>query len=74
MIFASDIAQGAVAKALANLRAAQVDAFVRVEQADFLERAAPASRGILLTNPPYGIRLTDQEQLAKHLPDAGATC
>jgi putative N6-adenine-specific DNA methylase len=67
-IFASDIAQGAVAKTMANLRAAQVDAFVRVEQADFLERAAPAPHGILLTNPPYGIRLTDQEQLAKRYP------
>jgi putative N6-adenine-specific DNA methylase len=67
-IFASDIAAGAVAKTQSNLRAAQVDAFVRVEEADFLQRAAPAPSGILLTNPPYGVRLADQDQLARLYP------
>jgi len=67
-IFASDIAPGAVAKAQSNLRAAQVDAFVDVEQADFLARTAPAPGGILLANPPYGVRLTDQQQLATLYP------
>jgi putative N6-adenine-specific DNA methylase len=67
-IFASDIAPGAVSKAQSNLRAAQVDAFVSVEQADFLTRSAPAPHGILLTNPPYGVRLADQEQIAKLYP------
>jgi len=67
-IFASDIAPGAVAKAQSNLRAAQVDAFVTVELADFLARSAPAAHGVLLANPPYGVRLTDQQQLAKLYP------
>jgi putative N6-adenine-specific DNA methylase len=70
-IFASDIAAGAVAKTQAHLRAARVDGFVRVEQADMLTRAAPADRGILLTNPPYGVRLADQEQLARLYPLLG---
>lgn len=70
-IFASDIAPGAVGKTLANLRAAQVDAFVQVERADFLERAAPAPRGILLANPPYGVRLADQAELAALYPKWG---
>lgn len=70
-LFASDIAAGAVARAQANLRAAQVDAFVRVEQADFVERDAPATSGVLLTNPPYGVRLADQEELARQYPRWG---
>jgi len=70
-IFASDLAEGAVAKTQVNLRAAQVDAFVRVERADFLARAAPATRGILLANPPYGVRLADQDQLARFYPLLG---
>ena len=70
-LFASDIAPGAVAKAQSNLRAAQVDGFVRVEEADFRSRAAPASSGILVTNPPYGVRLADQEAVAKLYPQIG---
>ena len=70
-IFASDLAAGAVAKAQSNLRAAQVDGFVHVEQADLLTRTAPAGGGILLTNPPYGVRLDDQEKLAKFYPLLG---
>ncbi len=67
-IFASDIAGGAVGKTLANLRAAQVDAFVEVTQTDFLAREAPASSGILLANPPYGVRLADVESMARQYP------
>jgi putative N6-adenine-specific DNA methylase len=70
-VFASDIAPGAVAKTLSNLRAAQVDAFVHVEQADFLTRGAPASHGVLLANPPYGVRLADLDALAKLYPRIG---
>ena len=41
-IVASDISQAALGKTSSNLRTAQVDAFVRVEMADILTRAAPA--------------------------------
>ena len=71
LIFASDVAAGAIAKTQSNLRTAQVDAFVRVEQADLLSRVAPADHGILLCNPPYGVRLADQEQLARFYPLLG---
>jgi putative N6-adenine-specific DNA methylase len=70
-LFASDIAAGAVAKTQANLRSAQVDGFVAVEQADFLARTAPAAAGILVANPPYGVRLADQEAVAKLYPLMG---
>ena len=70
-LFASDVAPGAVAKAQSNLRAAQVDAFVAVETSDFLSRPAPAAHGVLLANPPYGVRLDDLEKLARFYPLAG---
>lgn len=70
-IFASDLAAGAVGKTQVNLRTAQVDAFVRVEQADLLSRAAPSDHGVLLCNPPYGVRLADQDQLARFYPLLG---
>jgi putative N6-adenine-specific DNA methylase len=70
-LFASDIAAGAIAKTQSNLRAAQVDGFVRVEQADLLTRAAPAPSGILVANPPYGVRLADQEAVARLYPLIG---
>lgn len=70
-IFASDRVAGAVAKAQANLRAAQVDGFVQVEVADALARPAPADHGVLLANPPYGVRLDDLERLGKLYPLLG---
>ena len=71
LLFASDIAQGAVGKTQSNLRAAQVDAFVHVEQADFLARPAPAASGVLVANPPYGVRLADQAAVAAMYPLIG---
>ena len=70
-IVASDIARAAVARTMASLRAAQVDGFVRAEEADVLTRGAPARSGVLLANPPYGVRLAEDEQLAAFYPRLG---
>jgi putative N6-adenine-specific DNA methylase len=70
-IFASDIAPGAVGKTRSNLNGAQVGDFVAVEQADMLTRAAPAPAGVLIANPPYGVRLADQERMAAFYPLLG---
>ena len=70
-LFASDEAPGAVAKAQANARAAKVERFVAIEQADVLERTAPAPSGVLVSNPPYGVRLADQARLAAFYPKLG---
>ena len=70
-LFASDIAPAAVARTASTLRAAHVDGFVRFEAADVLARSAPASEGLLLANPPYGVRLADAEQLAALYPKLG---
>jgi putative N6-adenine-specific DNA methylase len=70
-IFASDLAPGAVGKTQSNLNGAQIGDFVTVEVADLLSRAAPAGAGILLANPPYGVRLADQERMAAFYPLLG---
>jgi putative N6-adenine-specific DNA methylase len=70
-IFASDLAPGAVAKAQSNARAAKVERFVAMETADVLARGAPAPAGILLSNPPYGVRIADLDRLAAFYPRLG---
>jgi putative N6-adenine-specific DNA methylase len=71
VVFASDVEAAAVAKCAANARAAKVDALVAVERADVLERAAPAPAGVLVSNPPYGARLSDRQRLAAFYPRLG---
>ena len=70
-IHASDIDAGAVARARANAAAAGVSAAVAIERADVLARAAPASSGVIATNPPYGVRVADAERLAAFYPRLG---
>lgn len=71
VIFASDQSPGALAKTRGNLVAARMEGFVDVDQVDVLERTAPAASGLLLTNPPYGVRLDDQQRLAAFYPKLG---
>ncbi|HET9337627.1 MAG TPA: THUMP domain-containing protein [Casimicrobiaceae bacterium] len=71
LVFASDRLSAAVATTRANAALAQVDAFLHVEQADVLVRAAPASAGVIVANPPYGIRLDDKARIAAMYPKLG---
>jgi putative N6-adenine-specific DNA methylase len=70
-VVASDKSAGAVAKTQANARNAKIDAFLRIEQADVLARAAPAASGVLIANPPYGVRLEEAEAMAAFYPRLG---
>ena len=70
-LFASDVAQAAVAKCAANLAAAGVRDFVTIDRVDVLDREAPAPTGLLLANPPYGERLDDAARLAALYPKLG---
>ena len=60
-----------MAKTLVNLRAAQLDGWVETGTADLLTRTAPAATGMLVANPPYGVRLADQAQMAAFYPLLG---
>jgi putative N6-adenine-specific DNA methylase len=55
-----------------NLGAAGFDE-VMLEVADFLSTPAPGDHGVLICNPPYGIRLDEQETLAALYPEIGHT-
>jgi putative N6-adenine-specific DNA methylase len=44
---------------------------VNVKQANVVEITAPARHGIIVTNPPYGVRLGEQEALAEFYPKLG---
>ena len=42
-----------------------------LERADLLERIPPAAEGVMVTNPPYGVRLGETEELADFYPRLG---
>lgn len=70
-IFGSDIADDAVARARQNLAHAGFDDLVTVQRADLLALSAPAPKGILVANPPYGERLGEMDELAAFYPRLG---
>jgi putative N6-adenine-specific DNA methylase len=70
-IYGSDRYGEALKLARANLSALGLERAVRLKQADVLEMPAPTESGILVTNPPYGVRLQDQDALAQLYPRLG---
>src|SRR5438045_1866488 len=61
----------ALVAARRNLAEAGVERWVKLEQSDFLERAAPAPAGIMVMNPPYGERMGSADELARFYPRLG---
>jgi len=70
-IFGSDLFGESLDAARANLTAAGLAEVVSLKQCNVLEVSAPAPSGILVTNPPYGVRLGEQHQLAEFYPKLG---
>ena len=70
-IYGSDIHAAAIQAARTNLKAAGLVDTVALKQADILDVKPPAGEGILVTNPPYGVRLGDKERLAVFYPRLG---
>jgi len=71
MIFASDIDPRAVAQCRRNADSARVAQWIAIDEADVLTRAPPAPSGMLIANPPYGVRLDDEASLAAFYPKLG---
>ncbi len=71
-IFGSDISPIAVRATLANLDRAGLLPAVRLSTGDLLDIDAPAERGILVSNPPYGERVSDHDELAEFYPLLGS--
>lgn len=70
-IFGSDLYGNAVAITRENLSVAGLAEVVTLKQANVLEISAPASTGIMVTNPPYGVRMGDQQPLRDFYPKFG---
>ncbi|MBE0623679.1 MAG: N-6 DNA methylase [Burkholderiales bacterium] len=70
-IYGSDLYGDTLKLAQANLRAAGLEAVVQLKQANALEISAPAAAGVLVTNPPYGERMGEQQELAEFYPRFG---
>lgn len=58
-IYGSDSHGSALNHARENLSAAGLVDLVRLSKMDFVQLTPPASEGILITNPPYGVRMGD---------------
>jgi putative N6-adenine-specific DNA methylase len=54
-----------------NLAEAGVERWVKLEQSDVLQRAAPAPQGVMVMNPPYGERMGSPDELAAFYPKLG---
>ncbi len=71
-VFGSDREASSVVAARANAVRAGVDRAVQFEVADVRRRQAPAAAGILVSNPPYGVRMESRESLELFYPQLGA--
>jgi putative N6-adenine-specific DNA methylase len=70
-IYGSDISGEVLKAARANLAAAGLERVVSLKRANVLEITAPAKEGLIVTNPPYGVRLGEQQALAELYPKLG---
>jgi putative N6-adenine-specific DNA methylase len=70
-IYGSDLSGDVLKAARANLMATGLEKVVSLKRANVLEISAPAKEGIIVTNPPYGVRLGEQQQLAEFYPKLG---
>ena len=70
-IYGSDRYGDALKLARTNLEALGVDRLVTLKQADVIDMPAPAAAGVIVTNPPYGVRQHDQQALAELYPRLG---
>jgi putative N6-adenine-specific DNA methylase len=70
-IYGSDLYGDALKAAQENLMAAGLQEVVQIKQVNVLEVSAPTPEGILVTNPPYGVRIGDLQELAELYPKLG---
>ena len=72
-IYGSDADLRAVRIAKQNLQEAGFADVVQVSHVNITEIAAPSSAGVLIANPPYGVRIGEDEELAALYPHMGET-
>jgi putative N6-adenine-specific DNA methylase len=70
-IYGSDLYGTALAYARTASAEVGFAEVLQLKQANVLECKAPAASGVLVTNPPYGVRLGEQSELAAFYPKLG---
>ncbi len=70
-IYGSDVMGRSLRDADSNLKAAGLREAVTLSKTDILEIEPPAESGVLVMNPPYGVRLGEEEELAALYPKLG---
>jgi putative N6-adenine-specific DNA methylase len=70
-IYGSDIDLRSVRVAKQNLTEAGLADVVQLAHVDVLEAIPPSDKGVLVTNPPYGVRIGEDEELAVFYPKLG---
>lgn len=70
-IFGSDLYGEALKTARETLDNAGLAGVVSLKQANVLELPPPAAEGVMVANPPYGIRIGEDEALATFYPQLG---
>jgi len=70
-IYGCDRDLKAIRDARTNLKAVELETIIALQTADALTLTPPAPSGILVTNPPYGIRLGEHTDLEKFYPLLG---
>ena len=71
-IFASDLHPSEVESARVHARAAGVESAIRFKQAHVTDLRPPSDNpGVIVMNPPYGVRMGDSDKLAELYPGIG---
>jgi putative N6-adenine-specific DNA methylase len=70
-LFGADLYGEQLKLARANLASAGLAEVVTLKQANVLELPAPEASGLIVTNPPYGVRVGEQQELAGFYPKLG---
>ncbi len=71
-IFGSDRDSRQVKLAQKTFYSMGLENAVQIEQCDVLDRTRPTDSGVILTNPPYGVRLESAEALDNFYPKLGS--
>lgn len=70
-IYGSDVMGASLRDADSNLKAAGLRDAVKLSKYDILDIDPPEESGVLVMNPPYGVRLGEEDALATFYPQLG---
>lgn len=70
-LYGADLYGDELKNARENIAAAGLTGCIQLKQANVLELPAPSASGVIVTNPPYGVRLADENSLADFYPQLG---